>query len=217
MSYRISPHATTNTPPCELFLKRIIRTRLDLIRPDLGSNISDKQSSQKSHHDIHSRVMARNYREGPRWIAGTIAEKRGPLTYLVQIREDILWKRHIDQLIQAADTPDDVSSCASPPTPTVPVLPAPLSLPHSPVLPPLSLPHSPVLPHSPAVTDATPEQPTATNPVPITLSSTPTAEATTLHGDIPCDKIPLRQNRRPPKRFEFPDQPSAGRKENYCN
>ena len=221
MSYRISPHATTSTPPCELFLKRTIRTRLDLIRPDLGSNISDKQSSQKSHHDIHSRrrefflgqrVMARNYREGPRWIAGTIAEKRGPLTYLVQIREDILWKRHIDQLIQAADTPDDVSSCASPPTPTVPVLPAPLSLPHSPVLPPLSLPHSPVLPHSPDVTDATPEQPAATNPVPITLSSTPTAEATTLPR-----RYPLRQNRRPPKRFEFPDQPSAGRKENYCN
>ena len=119
MSCRISPHATTSTPPCELFLKRTIRTRLDLIRPDLGSNISGKQSS---HHDIHSRrrefflgqrVMARNYREGPRWIAGTIAEKRGPLTYLVQIREDILWKRYIDQLIQAADTPDDVSSCAS--------------------------------------------------------------------------------------------------------
>ena len=216
MSYRISPHATTSTPPCELFLKRTIRTRLDLIRPDLGSNISDKQSSQKSHHDIHSRrrefflgqrVMARNYSEGPRWIAGTIAEKRGPLTYLVQIREDILWKRHIDQLIQAADTPDDVSSCASPPTPTVPVLPAPLPLPHSPVLPePLPLPHSP------DVTDATPEQPAATNPVPITLSSTPTAEATTLPR-----RYPLRQNRRPPKRFEFPDQPSAGRKENYCN
>ena len=76
--------------------------------------------------------MVRNYREGPQWISGTIAEKRGPLTYLVEIREDILWKRHIDQIIQAADTPDDVSSCVSLPTPTVPVLPAPLPLPLTP-------------------------------------------------------------------------------------
>ena len=101
--------------------------------------------------------------------SGTIAEKRGPLTYLVQIREDILWKRHIDQLIQAADTPDDVSSCASPFAPTVPVLPACITSILK-LLPTLSLPHSPVI--------ITPEQmqhqsqPAATNPVPITLSST---------------------------------------------
>ena len=55
MSYRISPHATTNTLPCELFLKRTIRTRLDLIRPDLGSAITDRQPAQKTYHDIHSR------------------------------------------------------------------------------------------------------------------------------------------------------------------
>ena len=100
--------------------------------------------------------MVRNYREGPQWISGTIAEKRGPLTYLVEIREDILWKRHIDQIIQAADTPDDVSSCVSLPTPTVPVLPAPLPLP---LTPPRYSSTAPVLPHSPSVTDATPEQP----------------------------------------------------------
>ena len=47
--------ATTNTPPCELFLKRTIRTILDLIRPDLGSTITERQSAQKTYHDIHSR------------------------------------------------------------------------------------------------------------------------------------------------------------------
>ena len=112
MSYRISPHATTSTPSCELFLKRTIRTRLDMIRPDLGSTISDKRSAQKAYHDVHSRVrdfflgqrvLAHNFREGPRWISGVIAEKRGPLTYLVQMRDDVLWKRHFDQIINATD------------------------------------------------------------------------------------------------------------------
>ena len=76
-----------------------------------------------------------------------IAEKRGPLTYLVQIREDILWKRHVDQIISATDTPDDVSPHSTVPVPTVPVpasLPSPLLSPqHSsttPITPPPSQP-----------------------------------------------------------------------------
>ena len=81
---------------------------------------------------MSQRVLARNFREGPRWVPGTIAEKRGPLTYLVQIREDILWKRHVDQIISATDTPDDVSPHSTVPVPTVPV---PASLP-SPLLSP---------------------------------------------------------------------------------
>ena len=44
------------------------------------------------------------------------------------------------------------------------------------------------------------EQPAATNPVPITLSSTPTAEAK-LHTATAIKALLMRQNRDPPKRF----------------
>ena len=71
-----------------------------------------------------------------------IAEKGGPLNYLVQIREDILWKRHVDQIISAADTPDDVSPHSTVPVPAS--LPSPLPSPqHSsttPITPPPSQP-----------------------------------------------------------------------------
>ena len=216
MSYRISPHATTSTPPCELFLKRTIRTRLDMIRPDLGSTISDKQSAQKAYHDVHSRVrdfflgqrvLARNYREGPRWISGVIAEKRGPLTYLVQIRDDVLWKRHVDQIINATDTPDDVSPRSH--TTDTPDVVTPVHIP----------PESSPAPVLPAPSSSIIEPPSTPQPVEIQEESLPQEpEPTTqptqpplpvqLNPQTPPRRYPLRQNRRPPKRFGFPVQSS---------
>ncbi len=98
LSYRSTPHSTTNTTPSELFLRRSLRTRLDLLRPDLGVSISQKQAEQKKGHDNHSRireyfikqsVLARNLRNGPRWLLGTIVE-RGQLSYLVQVGNGVV-------------------------------------------------------------------------------------------------------------------------------
>ena len=206
MSYHISPHATTNTPPCELFLKSTIRPRLDLIRPDLGSAITDRQSAQKTYHDIRSRwrdfflgqrVLAHNFREGPRWVPSMIAEKGGPLNYLVQIREDILWKRHVDQIISAADTPDDVSPHSTVPVPAS--LPSPLPSPQ----------HSSTTPITPP-----PSQPVETQEQSVVQESMPATPTAQPQPSTPPWRYPLRQNRRPPKHFEFPIQPSDGRKEN---
>ena len=43
-------------------------------------------------------VWARNYREGNKWVPGTIQRRQGPLTYKVKINDTLLWKRHVDQL-----------------------------------------------------------------------------------------------------------------------
>ena len=48
LCYRSTPHATTNVSPSELFLQRKIRTRFDLLKPDLKNVVS---SNQKQHHD----------------------------------------------------------------------------------------------------------------------------------------------------------------------
>ena len=107
LTYRTSPHATTNQPPCILFLNRSLRTRLDLLRPNIGSYVSRKQSNQVAHHDQHTKersfsltqqVMVRNFRPGATWIPGVIIRKLGPITYLVNVQGKLCWKRHIDHI-----------------------------------------------------------------------------------------------------------------------
>ena len=44
LTYRSTPHATTNRSPASLFLGRNIRTRFDLLKPDLRRQVSDKQA-----------------------------------------------------------------------------------------------------------------------------------------------------------------------------
>ena len=54
LTYRYTPHATTNTAPCELFLHRPLRTRFDLLHPDVGEEVLSKQAQQKLQHDKHA-------------------------------------------------------------------------------------------------------------------------------------------------------------------
>ena len=70
------------------------------------------------HHDSHAqardltigqRVMVRNFRAGPHRIPGTIVKQNDPLTYLVKVRENNVWKRHIDHVDQMEDTPRELS------------------------------------------------------------------------------------------------------------
>ena len=56
LSYRTTPNATTGVSPAELPFGRTLRTRLNLLRPDVSSTkVGDKQASQKQHHDKKSR------------------------------------------------------------------------------------------------------------------------------------------------------------------
>ena len=75
VAYRNMPNATTGVSPAELFLKRSLRTRLDLMRPSLRSRVEAQQAMQKNQHDRHSKdrlfdvgqsVLARNLRAGPK-------------------------------------------------------------------------------------------------------------------------------------------------------
>ena len=107
LSYRSTPHTTTGVSPASLFLHRQLRTRLDLVRPTVESRVLSKQSEQKSTHDrraqerqffVGQTVMARNLRPGPEWVPAVVVERLGPLTYLVETTDQLIWKRHIDLL-----------------------------------------------------------------------------------------------------------------------
>ena len=101
LSYRSTPHSTTHETPGDLFLRRKLRTRLDLLRPDVNNTVQNKQAMQIKNHDRHCRgrqyfvgqkVSVRNFRTGPPWSIGVIVERLGPLTYLPQecFGEDML-------------------------------------------------------------------------------------------------------------------------------
>ena len=47
LCYCSTPHTTTNVFPGELFLQRKLRTRFDLLKPDLKGLVNAKQSDQK--------------------------------------------------------------------------------------------------------------------------------------------------------------------------
>ena len=107
LTYRSAPHATTNQSPSSLFLKREVRTRFDLMKPDNDRQVTAKQALQKMAHDrkaklreftVGQEVMARNYRDGDKWVPGVVIERKGPLSYTIQTESGMLWRRHIDQL-----------------------------------------------------------------------------------------------------------------------
>lgn len=105
LRYRVTPHATTGVPPSVLMMGRSLRTRLDLMRPDVGRRVRDQQNLQKTQHDTHCRerqfvlgqkVWVRNMREGPCWIPGVIVGIQGPVSYQIRVTSGAVWRRHVD-------------------------------------------------------------------------------------------------------------------------
>ena len=104
LQYRCTPHSTTSKPPCELFVGRRLRTRLDLLCLSQEEQVQDKQAQQKEDYDRHAHereletgqtVMARNFRPGPDWVQATVMKRLAPLTYEVKLEGGQLWTCHI--------------------------------------------------------------------------------------------------------------------------
>ena len=53
LPYRTTPHTVTNVAPCQLFLKRALRAKLDLLRQTTEQAVGDEQAEQKYQHDRH--------------------------------------------------------------------------------------------------------------------------------------------------------------------
>jgi len=73
LSYRTTPHSTTNEASCNIFLGRKLRTTLDLLLLNCEETVSKRQSDQKMAHDKHRKlheftvgesVMAKNNKQG---------------------------------------------------------------------------------------------------------------------------------------------------------
>ncbi len=107
ISYRNTPQTTTGETPAEMMFGRQLRTRLDLIHPDMENDIRKKQQKQKEQFDkntqrkkvgVDDRVHVRNYKRGSssRWIAGLITSRIGNTTLTVS--NGACFKRHVNQV-----------------------------------------------------------------------------------------------------------------------
>ena len=119
LSYRSTPHSTTGLSPAELFLKRPLKTRLDLLHPSVERKVLQSQANQKKSHDAHSKdrsfdigesVWVQNLRGEPKWLRGVILDQTGPISYRVSVNDQI-WRRHIDQL--RSSVPSNTGSSSS--------------------------------------------------------------------------------------------------------
>lgn len=106
--YRTIPHSTTNETPSMLMYGRNIRTRLDLLKPKASETVLRKQFQMTNSKHVGSNVrqfvpgqnvIVRDYRQNNRkWMPGQISSQTGPLSYKVNIGNDSMWRRHVDQM-----------------------------------------------------------------------------------------------------------------------
>lgn len=109
LAYRNTMHATTGQTPAMLFMGRPLRSRLDLLKPDIRKHVQEKQCSPSQLQrkmrtfDIGQKVLARDYRSPTqKWKSGEILSQTGPLSYTVGVEPNMIWRRHVDQLLDAS-------------------------------------------------------------------------------------------------------------------
>ncbi len=194
--------------PASLFLQRHVRTRFDLLRPEVEDRVVANQATQKMHHDRHSRqrdffvgqrVMVRNLRPGPQWIPGTIIERRGPVTYLVQVARDRIWKRHIDHLNKTTDTPQNQTTLLRPTIKAEGPAETPVSLPDPDAS---SLADTVPAPSTSGVPEPTPESDSPTDPEHKVPLQTPSSPPTPTPAISPPDRRYPQRTRRRPDRYQ---------------
>ena len=93
LSYHTTPHAT----PGKLLMNRQLKSHLDQVNP-LSQNTThtrvEKQLVQKKKHDnqvplrefqVNDPVFVKNFLSGPKRLCGTVIQKSGPVSYVVQL------------------------------------------------------------------------------------------------------------------------------------
>ena len=105
--------STTGISPSELLMSRKLKSRFDLLKPNIATRVIQKQREQKDSHDSHAigrqfqegdSVYARDFRQGQSWLTGTIVKCLGPVSFEVETSEGQRIRRHQDHLRKRSQT-----------------------------------------------------------------------------------------------------------------
>lgn len=107
--YRATEHCTTGRSPASVMFKRELRTRFDLLRPQMEDTVETKQlaqvkakgGSRREEFEIGDDVMVDDFSvRSDKRKPGKIVRKLSPVTYEVNVGNDCIWKRHVDQIVR---------------------------------------------------------------------------------------------------------------------
>lgn len=107
--YRSTEHCTTGRTPAYMMYKRELRTRFDLLKPDVHEHVNTKQSAQvvnkrgnrRVDFQIGDVVMVDDFSvRNKNRIQGKIIKKLSPVTFRIETDNGKIWKRHVDQIVR---------------------------------------------------------------------------------------------------------------------
>lgn len=107
--YRSTEHCTTGRSPAWLMYKRELRTRFDLIRPNVKSYVEGKQFNQKTAVNgkrkceliLREKVFVKDNRTNPKYrTEAVIVAQNSPSTYTVKFKNNTTAKKHANQIIK---------------------------------------------------------------------------------------------------------------------
>ena len=107
IQYRTTPQTATGLTPAELFLRRQLRTRLDLLKPSKDADMRYKSQVEHANSNVKLRtfhlgreVQVLDFSKGSsKWAKGTIIGQTGPVFYTIQVGRKWFGRRHVDQML----------------------------------------------------------------------------------------------------------------------
>ena len=103
--YRITPHSVTGVSPAELLMGQRSRSQLDLVRPNVEQQVYNRQLTEQINRGGGERtfsmgnpIFAKNFASGQKWLLGTIVRSCGPCSYLIELPDGRMIRRHVDHV-----------------------------------------------------------------------------------------------------------------------
>ena len=111
--YRITPHTTTSVSPAELLMGRRLRSRMDLVLPNLAQRVSTQQEKQAAYRNKHTqvktfdkddKVFVRDLPSGKDWLPGVITNLFGSKSCEITLSDGRVVRRHYDHIRSRVDS-----------------------------------------------------------------------------------------------------------------
>ena len=119
--YQITLYSTTGVSPAELLMERKLRSKLELLQPNLSSKVQHSQMTQKKIDDVkkpyrqfieEDLVYVENFTNNSnfKWLPGKISKATGLLSYIVELLNGNIVHRHVDHIKAREQSQEQQSS-----------------------------------------------------------------------------------------------------------